>query len=117
MRLLVATLTFGVLAGNSLYAQYMISAHSGLVQYVEGKAYLKDTLVEPKFGKFLEIKENQELRIGEGRAEVLLTPGVFLRMSENSSIRMLSTRLTDTRVEILTGSVMVEYDDAPKDNA
>jgi hypothetical protein len=117
MRLLVSALAFGVLAGSSLHAQYVISAHSGLVQYVEGKAYLNDTLVEPKFGKFPEIKENQELRTGEGRAEVLLTPGVFLRMSENSSIRMLSTRLTDTRVEILTGSAMVECDDAPKDNA
>ena len=117
MRLLVSTLAFGVLAGSSLHAQYVISAHSGLVQYVEGKAYLDDTLVEPKFGKFLEIKENQELRTLEGRAEVLLTPGVFLRMSENSSIRMLSTRLTDTRVEILTGSAMVECDDGPKVNA
>jgi hypothetical protein len=117
MRLLVFALVFTVFAGSCLYAQYMISAHSGVVHYVEGKAYINDTLVEPKFGKFLEIKENQELRTGEGRAEVLLTPGVFLRMSENSSIRMLSTRLTDTRVEILTGSVMVECDDAPKDNA
>ena len=116
MRLLVVSLVFSVFAGSSLHAQHMISAHSGVVHYVEGKAYLNDTLVEPKFGKFLEIKENQELRTGEGRAEVLLTPGVFLRMSENSSIRMLSTRLTDTRVEILTGSAMVECDDAPKNN-
>ena len=117
MRLIVSALAFGVLAGSSLHAQYMISAHSGVVHYVEGKAYLNDTVVEPKFGKFPEIKENQELRTGEGRAEVLLTPGAFLRMSENSSIRMLSTRLTDTRVEILTGSAMVECDDSPKDNA
>ena len=117
MRLMVSALAFGVFAGSSLQAQYMISAHSGVVHYVEGKAYLNDTLVEPKFGKFPEIKENQELRTGEGRAEVLLTPGVFLRMSENSSVRMLSTRLTDTRVEILTGSAMVECDDAPKDNS
>jgi len=117
MRLLVSALAFGVVAGSSLHAQNVISARSGLVQYVEGKAYLNDALVEPKFGKFPEIKENQELRTGEGRAEILLTPGAFLRMSENSSIRMLSTRLTDTRVEILTGSAMVECNDAPKDNA
>ena len=117
MRLLVAALVFGVLAGSSLYAQYVISAHSGVVQYVEGKAYLNDALVEPKFGKFLEIGETQELRTEEGRTEILLTPGVFLRMSQNSSVRMVSTRLTDTRVEILTGSAMVERDDAPKDNS
>lgn len=117
MRLMVGVLAFGVLAGCSLYAQYVISAHSGVVQYVEGKAYLNDTLVEPKFGNFLEIRENQELRTEEGRTEILLTPGVFLRMSEKSSIHMVSTRLTDTRIEILTGSAMVECDDAPKDNS
>lgn len=57
MRLLVSALAFSVFAGSSLYAQYMISAHSGVVHYVEGKAYLNDTLVEPKFGKFPEIRE------------------------------------------------------------
>lgn len=116
MRLFVSAVAFGVLAGSSLNAQYMISARSGVVHYVEGRAYLNDTVVEPKFGKFPEIKENQEFRTAEGRAEILLTPGVFLRMSENSSIRMVSTRLTDTRVEILSGSAMVESEDAPKDN-
>ena len=50
-------------------------------------------------------------------AEVLLTPGVFLRMGENTSIKMVSNKLTDTRVEVLTGSAMVESDDFPKDNA
>src|SRR5712672_2989788 len=100
MRLLVSALAFSVFAGSSLYAQYMISAHSGVVHYVEGKAYIKDALVEPKFDKFPEIRENQELRTEDGRAEILLTPGVFLRMNENSSIRMESRRLTDTRVEI-----------------
>jgi len=57
-------------------------------------------------------------RTAEGKAEVLLTPGVFLRLAENSSVRMVSTKLTDTRVEVLTGSAMVEVDDlATKDDS
>jgi hypothetical protein len=95
----------------------VISAHSGVVQHVEGAAYLNGQPVDPKFGHFPDIKDNQEFQTKEGRAEVLLTPGVFLRMGENSSIRMLSTRLTDTRVEILHGSAMIECDDVPKDNS
>jgi len=67
---------------------------------VEGRAYLGDKPVEPKLGQFPDIKENQEFRTEDGRAEILLTPGVFLRLGENSSVRMLSTRLTDTRVEV-----------------
>lgn len=117
MRFSAAGLVFGVLVTGSAHAQYVISAHSGMVQYVEGQALLNDSQVEPKSGQFPEIKENQVFRTEEGRAEILLTPGVFLRLGENSSMRMISNRLTDTRVEILSGSAMVECDDLAKDNS
>jgi len=117
MRLRLAGLTFGVLAAGSAYAQYVISAHSGVIQVVEGKAYLNDKAVETKFGQFPDIKQGQEFRTAEGRAEVLLTPGVFLRMGDNSSIKMVSNALTDTRVEVQSGSVIVECDEIPKDNS
>jgi hypothetical protein len=117
MRFLVVGCSLGVLAAGSACAQYVISAHSGVVQYVEGRAYLNDQLIEPKFGQFPDIKENQEFRTEEGRAEILLTPGVFLRLGENSAIRMLSTHLTDTKVEVLSGAAMIECNDVPKDNS
>jgi len=117
MRLPVASLAIGVLLSGSAFAQYVISAHSGVVQSVDGAAYLNGQPVQQKFGQFPEIKENQEFRTEEGRAEILLTPGVFLRMGENSSIRMVSNKLTDTRIEVLTGSVMVECDDVQKNDA
>lgn len=117
MRASVAGLALAVLAVSSAHAQYMISAHSGVVQHIEGTAYLNDNQVEPRSGEFPSIKENQVFRTTEGMAEVLLTPGVFLRLGENSSIRMVSTKLEDTRVEVLQGSAMVECEDLPKDNA
>jgi len=117
MRFLVAGWSLCMLAVGSASAQYVISSHSGVIQYVEGRAFLGDKPVEPKFGQFPDIKENQEFRTEDGRAEVLLTPGVFLRIGENGSIRMLSTRLTDTRVEVLSGSAIVESNEIPKDNA
>jgi len=117
MRFLVAGCSLAVLAAGSACAQYVISAHAGVVQYVEGRAYLNDQVVEPKFGQFPDIKENQEFRTEEGRAEILLTPGVFLRLGENSSIRMLSNHLTNTRFEVLSGSAMIECSDVPKDNS
>jgi FecR protein len=117
MRLLAASLAIGVLLSGSAFAQYMISAHSGVVQSVDGRAYLEDQPIQPKFGQFPDIKENQKFRTEEGRAEILLTPGVFLRMGENSSIQMVSNKLTDTRVEVLSGSVMVECDDVQKNDS
>ncbi len=117
MRFLVAGLSVGVLVAGSACAQSVISTHSGVVQYVEGRAFLGDKPVDPKFGQFPDIKQNQEFRTEDGRAEILLTPGVFLRLGENSSIRMLSTSLIDTRVEVLSGSAMIESNDVPKDNS
>ena len=95
----------------------VISARSGLIHYVEGQVYLGDQLVETKFGVFPEVKENQQLKTEEGRAEVLLTPGVFLRLGENSSFRMITNRLIDTRLEFLAGAAVVEAEDIAKDNS
>jgi hypothetical protein len=109
-------IALGTWAAGSACAQYVISSHSGVIQYVEGRAFLGDKPIEPKFGQFPDIKENQEFRTEDGRAEILLTPGVFLRLGENSAIRMLSTRLVNTRVEVLSGSAIIESNEMPKDN-
>jgi hypothetical protein len=105
-----------LLTSAGLSAQSVISAKSGIVHYVEGDVFLGDKPVTPTFGQFPDIKEGDQLRTGEGRAEVLLTPGVFLRMAENSAIRMISNRLIDTRVEVLKGSVLIECAEVMKDN-
>jgi len=75
-------------------AQPVISAKSGLISYVEGKVYLSDQIVEPSPTHFADVKENAVVRTAEGRAEVLLTPGVVLRLGENSSSRCSPTALS-----------------------
>jgi hypothetical protein len=107
-----------LLAGASCaWGQSAISAHSGMIHYVEGKVLLEGQPVEPKFGEFPEVKNDQVLETAEGRAEVLMTPGVFLRLAENSSFKMLSNRLSDTAIEVLSGSTILEVDQLMKDNA
>ncbi len=92
-------------------AQGITSAHSGLLHYSEGTVSVDGNTVEQKVGKFTEIKENSVLRTAQGRAEILLTPGVYLRVGENSAVKMLDNRLMSTRVEFLSGSAVVESDD------
>jgi len=112
MALATAALVLGTVPG---FAQPVISAKSGVVSYVEGKVLLGDQELQSSLTNFPEVKEKQELRTTEGRAEVLLTPGVFLRLGENSSFRMITNRLIDTRLELLTGSAVVEADEVAKD--
>ena len=107
-RLTCAAITVITLAGLPAYAQSVISAHSGLIHYVEGRVLLDGKPVEVKITAFPEIKEGKEFRTEDGRAEVLLNPGVFLRMGENSALRMVSNKLSDTQVEFLSGSIIIE---------
>jgi len=92
-------------------AQSITSARSGTLHYFEGEVSIDGTSLTAKASKFPEIKEQGGLRTGKGRAEILLTPGVFLRVGEDSAIRMLDTRLISTRVDILSGSAVIESDD------
>ncbi len=107
----------GLAVAAPSWAQSVISTHSGLVYFFEGNVSLGNQRLEQKFGRFPDIGEGGELRTGQGRAEVLLTPGVFLRVGENSSIRILSSSFSDTRVEFLQGSAILEASEPASDTA
>ncbi len=98
------------------WAQAVISARSGMVNYVEGDVRLGGAPVKLNGAIFPQVNPGQVLYTQAGRAEILLTPGVFLRLDHNTSFRMISSKLTDTQVEILNGSALVEADEILKSN-
>jgi hypothetical protein len=89
-------------------AQSVISTHSGVIHFFDGAVYLDNQPLESHPGRFPSVPRGAELRTAEGRAEVLLTPAVFLRIGEMSSVRMVANELSDTRVELLAGSAIVD---------
>jgi hypothetical protein len=98
------------MGGTAAFAQNVISARAGLIHYVEGDVLLDGKTVEVKVAVFPDMKVGSELRTVEGRAEILLTPGVFLRLGENTAVRMIKNRLSDAQVEFISGSAIVEAD-------
>jgi hypothetical protein len=106
-----STLAMVTALGLSAAGQSVISARSGVIHFFEGSVYLRDQALEPHPGKFQILAPGEELRTAQGSAEVLLTPGVFLRIGEKSAIRMVANKLADTRVELLAGSAMVGSDE------
>ena len=75
--------------------QFMISAHAGLVNYVEGP---------------VNVQLHQQLGVGspvqtglQGHAEILLNPGSFLRVGENSTVVLDSVELNQIVVRIVHG--------------
>lgn len=98
-------------------AQSVISVRSGLINYSEGAVFIDNQLVVPKLGKYPALREGSDLLTQNGRAEILLTPEVYLRIGVNSGIRMISSVLADTRIQLLSGSAILDSGNAPADAA
>lgn len=95
---------------GSALAQSVISARSGQINEILGTVFLDGKEVQSKGGLFPQMKTGQELKTADSLAELLLSPGVYLRVGETSSIKMLSDRLEDTRLELFSGALIVEGD-------
>lgn len=96
-------------SGTPARAQAVISVRSGVIHYFEGAVTLDGQPLVAHLGKFPTMSDGAELRTSNGgKAEVLLTPGVFLRMGENSGVRMVASAFSDTRLELMSGAVIVD---------
>lgn len=80
----------------------------GTLNYVEGQASLDGQTLGPEAIGSTVVEAGQTLSTEAGKAEVLLTPGVFLRVGSNSVARMISPGLTNTEVELERGQAIVE---------
>jgi hypothetical protein len=54
------------------------------------------------------LEPGQSIATEQGKAEILLTPGAFLRLGDNTSVRMISSGLTNTEVQVDKGHAMLE---------
>jgi hypothetical protein len=109
----------GTLAASALLAMPVAAASSGVpgaLNYVEGQVAVAGQTVTSHSVGSVQVEPNQVLETGQGRAELLLTPGVFLRVGDNSAVRLVSPGLADTRVEVLRGQAIVEVAELFKDN-
>jgi hypothetical protein len=95
-------------------AQKVVSARAGLITLVQGFASLDNRRVALKATRFPQMKDGEALSTGRGRAELLLSPGVILRLAENSRVRLTDTQLSDTQVEIESGDALIEVLQLPE---
>lgn len=114
MRLRAVVLcALGCSFGLYLPGQSVISTRSGLINFTEGMVFVDGQPLAKKFGTYDRLKTGSTLVTDAGRAEVLLTPNTYLRIGENSSVRMMLDNLSDTQVEILAGSAILDSESAP----
>jgi hypothetical protein len=105
-----------LLAPALVLGQSANPAVPGTLNYVEGQVSINGQIVNEMSAGSTQLHEGQVVATGNGRAEILLTPGVFLRLGDNSAASMVSPDLVRTEVELLKGRADVEVDQLFKQN-
>ena len=90
--------------------KFIISAKAGGVNAVYG-----DVTVEREDGRTGRLLKGDEVQIGErvttgkdGKAEVLMNPGSYVRLGPSSSFSFLSTDLDSVQLKMYSGSAIIE---------
>jgi hypothetical protein len=85
-------------------------ARPGTVNYIEGAAFIDGRPLNSHNAGSNALNPGDVLTTGAGKAEILLTPGIFLRVDDQSAVKMISPDLTQTQVELEKGRAAVEVD-------
>jgi len=84
------------------------SAVPGTLNYVEGQVSVVSQQLDSKSIGSQTLQAGESITTESGKAELLLTPGVFLRVGSNSSVKMISPSLTSTEIGVEQGEASVE---------
>lgn len=83
----------------------------GTINYLEGNVMLDGQPLTTQLAAPAVLRPGSTLETSQnGFAEVLLTPGAFLRVGPNSQVRMDQAGLVDTRAEVVHGTSLLEVD-------
>jgi hypothetical protein len=88
----------------------------GSVNFMQGQVMLDGHELSGRSRNTAVLEPNQVLDTHQGKAELLLTPGVFLRVGDQSAVKMISPDLADTQVAVTEGSAILEVDELFKEN-
>ena len=92
------------------------TAQPGTVNHVEGQVSLNGHAITRSQIGSAAVGAGQTLETGNGKAEMLLTPGVFVRIGDHSQVKMISPTLLNTRFQLVAGQAMVEAAWLEKEN-
>ncbi|MDW5266025.1 MULTISPECIES: FecR domain-containing protein [Acidobacteriaceae] len=98
------------------FGQNANPASPGTLNYVEGQASIEGRQLSRRSVGRTEMQPGQVIATANGKAEILLTPGIFLRLGDDSTVQMVSPDLTHTEVRLERGNASVEVDQIYKQN-
>jgi len=98
-----------IIAGATLaMAEPTRMPRPGLLNKVQGQVTFDGHPATAQSMRRESLRAHQVIETRHGKAELLLTPGSFLRIGDNSEVRMLSRNLENTRVKVIKGMAMLD---------
>jgi hypothetical protein len=111
LALLVCMTAPGSQAAAQTRDKYLISAKAGGINFVTGNV----TVIRQGTKSQQAVTDQDNLESGDvvttgagGRVEVLLNPGSYLRVAENSEFELADASLENLRIRLLRGSAIIE---------
>jgi hypothetical protein len=90
--------------------KYVVSAKAGAINMVEGEVTFKRGKAD--WGRLIagdDLRPGDAVKTGaDGRAEVLLTPGCYLRLADNTEFALVDSSADKFVIEVSKGSAIVE---------
>jgi hypothetical protein len=110
--------TFALMLGGLLCSPAFGAnpARPGTLNYVEGTAYIGGNLLNDRQVGSTDLEAGQVLSTRQGKAEMLLTPGIYLRLGDDSAVKMVNPGLELTSVDLQKGEAGIEVDEIYKQN-
>ncbi|MGE0886770.1 MAG: FecR domain-containing protein [Blastocatellales bacterium] len=113
VKIFVVAFALVAMASIAVNAQYLISTKAGFVNRVEGKVFIQRQ--DSEDGKRGRASQSTQMRDGDriiteadSRVELLLSPGSYLRLDQNSEVQAVNTSFEQVRFELLKGAASVE---------
>ncbi len=113
VKVFVAAFALLAVASFAANAQHLISTKSGFVNRTEGKVFI--LRADSEDGSKGRASLGTQMRDGDSMiteadsyAELLLSPGSYLRLNENSEVRSINTAFGEIRFELVKGSAIAE---------
>jgi hypothetical protein len=103
------TVSLAILSATA-YGQSGNLARPGTLNYIEGQASIEGRALSPQSVGNTTLEAGQILATANGRAEILLTPGIFVRLGNDTTVQMVSSDLTHTEIRLEQGHANIEVD-------
>lgn len=88
--------------------QQIVSTMPGYIHFAEGGVLLEEQPFEFNVAQVVHLGNGQRLRTVDGRAEVMIAPGSFIRIAPQSELELVRVAMSTAHLRLIRGSAAID---------